>query len=135
MKKLFFLFILVLSGCDYLKDLKYNYYKDYRGIIKCYRIEQIKEEGEYATKIKNENDPAAYTLSNLDKETVVFQKEDNKTFDLKKESESEASIWFRHRSDTGQVQWIWKKENATLTEIITEENPDVNVVINKFSCK
>lgn len=136
MKTLFFLFIVMfLSSCDFIRDLKYNYYKDVRGVIKCHRIEQIKEEGEYATKIIHDKDPVAYVLRNLDQEMVSFHKEDDRTFDLKKESESEETIWFSHKSDTGKVQWIWKKNDATLTEIIIEENPNVNVVVNKFSCR
>lgn len=124
-----------MSSCDFLRDLKYHYYKEYRGAIRCYRTEQIKEEGEFATKIIHDKDPTAYTLLNLQEEVVSFHKEDNRTFDLKKESENEESIWFRHRSDTGSVLWIWKKNQATLTEIIIEEVPDVNVVVNKFSCR
>ncbi len=136
MKKLIlFTFLLSLTGCDLIKDLKYQYYYKYQGKIHCYIIETIKEEGEYATKTKYTKDPRTYTLSRLDAPEVDFVRQDGNSFTVKKTEETDTSIWLRDKKGSVEGTWVFTKSKALLTEIILEENDGVGVVINKFSCR
>lgn len=137
MKAILLISLLLLTGCDLIKDLKYQYYYKYQGKIHCYRLETIKEEGEFATKIKMEKDPHSYTLSRLDQEEVDFIRQDEQTFSAKKVAEDEKSIWLRDRKGDVEITWIFSKKDIMLSEIIIEakEGSRARVTTSQFSCR